>query len=273
MMRNIEGISFSKTEKYSLFLIHELSDEIKEIIRAQLATICHGENNVNAGYRMYSYKSTIKEFLRRYKDKPENIQIGMIGELLVHIIFSNYFDEYRAVTPYFNLEERSIKKGYDVVLAEVAAPRTLWITEVKSGKLHNNKNATQTMNDLLGTAKRDLDDRLNKENVSLWMEAISGARASFDDNNTMKEAVIDVLANWGDAATDGNYTSGDKNVVLTGVLFSNIVDTVDEISVGRKQENIENEETFNQIYILAVQKSTYIKVIDFLKEEATDEEL
>lgn len=81
-MRNIEGVSFSKTDKYSLFLILELSDEMKEIIRAQLATICHGENNVNAGYRMYSYKNTIKEFLKRYEDKPENIKIGMITRVL-----------------------------------------------------------------------------------------------------------------------------------------------------------------------------------------------
>lgn len=87
------------------------------------------------------------------------------------------------------MEERSIKKGYDVVLTEVNNPN-LWITEVKSGKLHSNKSSNQTMNDLLGTAKRDLKERLNEENISLWLEAINGAKVSFDSNNTMKSAVL-----------------------------------------------------------------------------------
>lgn len=190
-MTELCGIQYLKTEKYSLFCIHDLSDDIKGAIREQLSAICHGQDCTNSGRSLYNYKNTVKEFLRRYEVKSENIQIGMIGELLVHLILSYYFDEFKSVTPYFNMEERSIKKGYDVVLTEVNNPN-LWITEVKSGKLHSNKSSNQTMNDLLGTAKRDLQERLNEENISLWLEAINGAKVSFDSNNTMKSAVI----NW-----------------------------------------------------------------------------
>ena len=158
-----------------------------------------------------------------------------------------------------------------MLLTEVDSPN-LWITEVKSGKLHSNKSSDQTMNDLIGTAKRDLEERLNEENMSLWLEAINGAKVSFDSNNTMKSAVINILETWGDDASDGIYSSHDKNVILAGFLFSNLSDVIASENANRKQQQIENEQIFNQVCVLALQKETYSKVYEFLKEEASDEE-
>ena len=194
----------------------------------------------------------------------------MIGELLVHLVVKNYYDEYKAVTPYFNMEERSIKKGYDAVLTEADSP-ILWIIEVKSGKLHSNKTSDQTINDLVGTAKRDLDVRLNEANASLWMEAVNGAKISFDSNNEMKDAVINILLDWSDVATDGVYTSEEKNVFLTGVLFSDLADTITALNLQQKQNRIERTGEFSQVYVLGIQKETYEKVYQFLREEAEDE--
>lgn len=270
-MTEFTGISYSKEEKYSLFWVNEFTDDIKDAIRDQFSEICHGEDNAHTGRRMYSYKSTVKEFIKRYEHKPENIQIGMIGELMVHLVLSNYFDEFKSVTPFFNMEERSIKKGYDVVLTEVDSPNLLWITEVKSGKLHINKTSNQTMNDLIGTANIDLVGRLNEDNISLWMEAINGAKVSFDSKNTMKDAVIEVLSSWGDDASEGIYTSRDKNVILTGVLFADNADAITTDNIKRKQERVEQEKFFKKVYVLALQKETYAKVYNFLKEEVLDE--
>ncbi len=270
-MKVLRGIKYLKDNKYSLFCVQDFSDEIKNAIREQLAEICHGEDNANTGRRMYSYKNTVKEFIKRYKVKSKKIQIGMIGELMVHLIISNYFDEYKSVTPFFNMEERSIKKGYDVVLTEANSPN-LWIVEVKSGELHNNKSSNQTINDLIDTAKRDLVERLNEENASLWMEAINGAKVSFESKNTMKEAVIDVLMSWGDEASDGIYTSDDKNVILTGVLFSSLDDTVTQNNILIKQQKIERARAFNNVFVIALHKETYTKIYEFLREEALDEE-
>ena len=269
-MRKIKGVKYSKNDKYSVFWIEDLSDDLKNYIKEQLAEICHGEDSVYTKRITYSYKKTVKEFLKWYEGKPDNIRIGMIGELLVHLIFSNYFDKYKTVTPYFNLEERSIKKGFDVILTEVNT-QDLWITEVKSGVFHNDK-SDQTMNNLIGTAKRDLDERLNNENVSLWMEAINCARISFSDNNNLKKAVIEVLRDCSDEATNGTYSSHTKNVILSGVLFSNMKDVVTDINIQRKQTQIENGQTFKKVYVLAVQKETYSKIYEFLKKEASDEE-
>lgn len=43
-------------------------------------------------------------------------------------------------------------------------------------------------------------------------------------------------------------------------------------NANRKQQQIENEQIFNQVCVLALQKETYSKVYEFLKEEASDEE-
>lgn len=71
----------------------------------------------------------VKEFVKRYKtnkDALEERKKGMIGEILVHVILEF---EYRflTVSPFFNMEERSLKKGYDVALLETAT-NELWIT-------------------------------------------------------------------------------------------------------------------------------------------------
>lgn len=269
-MTELRGIDCYKENKYCLFCVNDFTEEIKNELRAQFAAICHGEDYAGSGRAMYNYRNTVKEFLKRYEGKTSEIKVGMIGELLIHLLMGIYFDEYKVVTPFFNMEERSIKKGYDVVLTEVDNP-SIWLTEVKSGQLHRNKNANQTMSDLLNTAKADLQTRLNEENETLWHEAINGAKIAFDTQNTMKDAVMDVLMSWGDEAYNGNNTSKDKNVILSGVVFSDIADAVTQDVPQNKQANVEQEALFNKVYVIALQKGTYDKVYQFIREEATDE--
>lgn len=270
-MKEMIGVDYCKGDKYAVFIINDLSEDIKESIREQLSLICHGSDYANSGRKTYGYRNTVREFIKRYEKKSEKTQLGMIGELLVHLLIQNYFDEYKSVTPYFNMEERSIKKGYDVVLTEVDSP-VLWITEVKSGELHKDKDANQTINDLVGTAKTDLTTRLNEENTPLWMEAVNGAKISFDSNDVMKQAVMDILWDWSDDAADGTYTSSDKNVILTGVLFAGTADSVTEENIKKKQKTIASGKEFNSVFVLAVQKEAYTAVYNFLKDEALDEE-
>ncbi len=260
------GVSIHKTTEYTVIFVEQFSDDIKNALRNNLSSICHGENKVKSGRKSYSYQKTLKSFLDRYESKTKKIKIGMIGELLVHLLISEYFDEFKVVTPYFNMEENSIKKGFDIVLTESNCAN-IWITEVKSGEIHKDKNVKQTMIDLLGTAKRDLETRLNDENETLWMEAVNGATIALDDNNVLKSAVKDILEDWQDEASDGIYTSCDKNVMLAGVLFSINDGTINSEAIEKKQETITNENIFNQAYLLAIQKDTYTQMYQFLQNE------
>lgn len=269
-MAEINGITCCKEDKYCLFYVANFSDDLKKRLRNQFAIICHGEEYAGSGRIMYNYQSTVKSFLERYESKSASTKKGMIGELLIHLLLGAYFEEYKVVSPFFNMEEKSIKKGYDVVLTEVNNP-TIWLTEVKSGELHKDKNSSQTMTDLINTAKDDLKNRLSEANETLWHEAINGAKIAFDSKNTMKEAVMDVLMSWGDKAYCGNNTSIDKNVILSGVVFADVKDKITLDVPAERQLNIEREGIFNKVYVIALQKETYDKVYQFIRDEATDE--
>lgn len=75
---------------------------------------------------------------------------------------------FTTASPFFNMEERSFKKGYDVALFETAT-NELWIAEVKSGAIQKGqKNVSSAAVGLINTAKNDLKTRLNDSNTSLF---------------------------------------------------------------------------------------------------------
>ena len=51
--------------------IEEFSDELKEIIRANLKKICYGINDTSAAH---TYKNTLVNFFTRYNDKTQKQQ-------------------------------------------------------------------------------------------------------------------------------------------------------------------------------------------------------
>lgn len=262
----INGVGFEKNDKYSLCHISHFSDELKDIIRKILPEICYGVDEVSTGRSSYSYKATLKEFMLRYEKKTVKAQKGLIGELLAHILIRIFFSEFSVASLYFNTEERSVKKGFDVILVS-DYDKTFWITEIKSGELHKDKNSNQTMNDLVGTAKNDLVKRLNSENRSLWINAISGAKDAISESKNWKKSIINILRDTQDASVLGKVKSNEMNTFLTGVLFNDLKDLVSTTSVEAKTNSITVLKEFKTVYVLSIQKETYSKIYDFLKKE------
>ncbi|WP_214657196.1 hypothetical protein, partial [Vibrio anguillarum] len=162
MHSNVDGVVCDAADNISCFQILELTEELKNIIRNCFQEICHGSAiEEYEGTVLYSYKSTLSGFLQRYRSKPRHTQIGLIGELLSHVLLTKVINGYEASSAYFNLEEKSIKKGFDILLCKTD-DNSMWITEVKSGELHKDKDQNQTTQDLLNEAKRDLNKRLNE---------------------------------------------------------------------------------------------------------------
>lgn len=268
-MKVLDGVRFAKKANYALFHISDLTDDIKALLKKQLSFICYGKSASESGLDIYNYKNTLIEFLVRYENKAPDTQKGMIGELLSHIIINEYFDEYNVVSPFFNKEERSIKKGFDVVLSD-KSDYSIWITEVKSGELHDEKDANQTTYDLLGTAKRDLIKRLNEEeNRSLWLNAINDAKLAFENYRDLKDAVVSILAGYGaKEGTANSVQSDDINVFLVSALFAPLSNLTTASKIQAKSSEFQLENNFKKLYILSLQKGTYNKVYQFLKEES-----
>lgn len=268
-MKTLDGIYFTKKTEYSLCHIFNLTDDIKTLLRDQLSFICYGKSASESGLDIYNYKNTLMEFLVRYESKSSETKKGMIGELLSHIIINEYFDEYNVVSPFFNKEEHSIKKGFDVVLY-AKSDYSIWITEVKSGELHDGKDSDQTTYDLLGTAKRNLIKRLNeKENRSLWLNAINDAKIAFENYRDLKDAIVSILAGYGvREGTTESVQGADINVFLVSALFAPLSTPITDAKIQTKCHEFQSENNFKKLFILSLQKGTYNKIYQFLKEES-----
>ena len=270
MNKHISGVEHHAFDKFSLFYISELSDELKVVIRGCLSSVCHGAAKAATGRPMYCYKTTLQEFLRRYNEKSESTRKGMIGELILHILLSEYLKDFQINSPFFNMEERSIKKGFDAVLNR-KDPLDIWLAEVKSGEPSAGKSSSQTAVTLINRAKNDLDERLNHESLSLWMNAIIGAQNAIENSRDEKSAIISILEDFGDAASVNNVKSSDVNAILVGTVFSDIKDRIDSHSIKHKYDRILRENLFKDIMLIAIQKETYTAVYEFLESESNNE--
>ena len=268
----LDGIRKIDTGEWSVYFVDHLSDALKKEIRERLSKICHGSLNAKSGRIAYSYKATAREFVKRYvtQDGNPNRQKGMVGELLFHVLMS-IEDEYIATSAFFNLEERSFKKGFDLSFFDNKT-QELWIAEVKSGeKKKNQKDQSQAIIGLINTAKTDLQKRLNTNNNSLWLNAINHARLAMNETVDEKKVVLNLLGNYSDQSEQGVYTSEDKNVILVGVLFHPLSEEANPDKVGLKHNKTIRAQTFHKIRTVAIQKETYEEVFRFLESEAANE--
>lgn len=242
---------------------------MKTIIRNRLSTICHGAANAVMGRDMYCYAQTLKEFIQRYNKKTEDQKKGMIGELLLHILLLEFIQEYQIDSPFFNMEERNVKKGFDVVLNKKGTV-DLWLVEVKSGNLAAQKDSSQTVVSLINNAKNDLNNRLNdnEKNLSLWFNAINGAKIAMDNARNEKDALISILQDYGDAVVNKTMKSQNINVILVGTLFSSLTDKIIENKILNKYNSVIQEQLFKDVFLVAIQKETYAAIYDFLESES-----
>src|SRR5690554_1423021 len=114
MSKTIDGVDFVNHDSYGLFHIHHISDELKDIIRRNLTSICHG--SAHSKTALYGYKPTLKSFLNRYDSKAENTKKGMICEYLAHLCITESYENLRRSFELFNHEEKSLKKVFNLIV-------------------------------------------------------------------------------------------------------------------------------------------------------------
>ena len=260
----VKGVTKQGSGKIKLFIIEDFSDELKSLLRKNLRSICHGENTAKSDHKTYSYNNTVKTFLQRYSTKKPDTQKGMIGELLVHVVLTIYNRKLKTISPFLNLEESSIKKGFDIVLYEKKS-KQVWIAEVKSGESRD-ESASIKCASLLNEAKTDLIKRLSSTKESIWLNAIHGVKVVAPVKN-IKKIVLKYLEDCRSEAQDEGSTSLGRNAVLTSVLYKNLNDKITLSSIKSIHEKVEAEKKFNELIIISIQKNTFSKVEEFLKSE------
>lgn len=235
--------------------IYSLSDELKDKIKEQLVEICHGEYALVSASKYFSFDETIKELVNHRLPKAKNKKIGAIGEILLNVMIREFTDM-KIVSPFFNIEERNVKKGFDIIAVDSAGD--LWIIESKAGEQGKLKSSTEKVCERINVAKKDLDTRLNKDNSQLWLNAIKSVNSSLDDNSE-KKTIMNILEK------NSNLCSSiDKNVVLGGTVFCIFDSTIDSIELRKLYNSILSSNKFSKLKLIAIQKQTYQAIIDFL---------
>ncbi len=266
----IKNIDINFIEEAVVCHIHNLSDEVKVLIRKHLKSICYGEDLAAKNLSSQSYINTLKQFKTRYSEKDDNQKKGMIGELLTHVFIYEYFDKFDVISPFFNMEEKSQRKGFDLLLVS-KNDNEVWITEVKSGELGINDTSDKAIAKFLHAAKRDLKNRLSQPEVTFWTNAINTASIAMENCTDYKDAVIKILDDEAVLAMTDEANSEDNNVVLASVLFCDMAECFSNVTSENVLSKIKEEGLFKKVIIFSIQKGTYKKIENFLFEEELDE--
>lgn len=107
----------------SVFDIQSITGELKRFIDENIYQICLGENGDLA-----TVKLDLKARIEGWGD--QNKIIGSIAEFFVHLYLK--YCGYKQECLFFNLEERSLKKGFDGLYS---IREELWFMESKSGMI------------------------------------------------------------------------------------------------------------------------------------------
>lgn len=264
----MQAIQFEKSETGSLcFTIEDISDELKGVIRARLSEICYGAAKASRNELLYSYEKTLTAFFEKFDTKSADTQKGMIGELLTHVLFLHYEAEFRPASAHFNMEEDSIKKGFDLVLHHETTSQ-IWFVEVKAGEC-GEQTSIQKLSGLLSLAKNDLRTALNSERKTLWQNAVNGASVVIQDTG-LKAQIETLLERYNEKAAAGESTSTDHNAVLVTVCFSGPKPFATGAEFEAKHATQKNKNEFRDLMSIALQKDTILSVIDFLRSEIDD---
>lgn len=263
----MESVIFEKDDQTSstICIVENLSEDLKETIRKQLSSICQGATRGESGKKIYSYHNTLREFLARYETKTEKIKKGIIGELLAHVLFIEFFCDFQSVSLQNNMEERNIKKSFDLLLYH-SAQRNIYYTEVKSGNAKNESSDDKNIA-LLGIAKSDIHQKLNDNNDNNWLNAINGATISLEKKN-IKNEVTKILEACLENSQEGNSKSNDKSVILVSVTYNSVSD---KITLSRvKDYSTKNVKDFCRCILFSIQNETYQSIESFLRAEVSN---
>lgn len=249
------GVVVKRKGRTLILEVQSLSDELKKKISDELVNICHGKYALVSNFNYHSFDETVKELVNHRIPSNTNRKVGVLGELLLNVLIREFTD-FKIVSPFFNLEERNVKKGFDIIAVD--SNKDLWIIESKAGELGKLKTSTDKVRERINTAKSDLDRRLNKHNTQLWLNAVNSVRTALDDNSE-KLTIVNILNK-----NSNSCISNDKNVVLAGTVFCKFNTKINENELMKLYNSILNTNKFSQLNLIAIQKQTYQAIIDYL---------
>lgn len=200
------SVEIESGKNLHILKVNLYDDKLISLINKYLVKICEGDDS----QEIIKVKKRLLKFI---ESKQETTKMGAIAEFFIHLYLndSNYKQEFL----FFNLEETSIKKGFDGVYTK---ENEMYIIESKSGD-----ESTKTISHIskLKEAYSDLkkyfDGSSQKGNNNPWRNAYNHASHSDIKANDSLRKQIRELANLYDDSKYG--TIEEYNIIPCSKIF------------------------------------------------------
>lgn len=226
--------------------VKENSKLLSDYINNYIVSICEGDS----GTDLSIVKNDLLKFLDRKKET--STRMGAVAEFFVHLVLNtlNFKQECR----YFNLEENSIKKGFDGYYSD---DDNEWIMESKSG-MFNSKNVSHPSK--IKEAYDDISKKLSGDTENNpWKNAYN--HASHIDVNT-KKSIRENIKKMSDKFALKSFAKvEDFNIIPSSTIF--LEGTWEEIDINelkvKLKEKLANF-SYKNIIVICITKSS-VKIL------------
>ncbi|MCI5056893.1 MAG: hypothetical protein MRY83_12335 [Flavobacteriales bacterium] len=181
--------------------IPELHQDLKNLIDLHLVEICS-----SAIEDIETTKKVLKNF---FDSKDEKTKMGALAEFIVHLYLKNI--NFKQECLFLNLEEGSIKKGFD---GYYSIQSEEWIMESKSGKISTDK--ISHLNKVKEACK-DLSNKLKGvgTNNNPWMNAFNHAKNIGSSEDILKN-IKDLSKRW---INEDYVELNEVNIIPAATIF------------------------------------------------------
>ena len=244
-MKKIENLHVEE------IICNDNNELLKKRLKELLVTICYGKEQEESG--IINFNEAIEELNRRIETKEDIQKAGMIGELLFHLKSFEIFEAYRHISVYLNKEERSVKKGFDVLLFDGT---DIWYTEVKSKTNSFSLNITADHISKIKEAIRDLKEKFyHNDNKNYWLTAKSNIANI--TSSILKKQISKIL-------TREISKDVEKNAISVSAVFNEEITNIEknEIEKTLKKET----KFFKNLAAVCITNDNYKRIIKILKE-------
>lgn len=226
----MEGVEVKREiDENSIYEIHiidikDISDEFSKVIDEYFVRVCEGNSDSDI-------KIVKKRVLKFLESKSDDTRIGAIAEFFIHLYLNNL--KYKQECRFLNLEEGSIKKGFDGYYSNDDEE---WIMESKFG--FSKTKGISHKNKIL-EAYKDLEDKIKGETKNNpWMNAYN--HACHKDINTKESIVKHMKELADDFVLDNFYNIKDFNIIPCATIFldGTWIDSDIDKTVNDVQESI-----------------------------------
>lgn len=243
--------------------IKEMSQELRNKIDEHILRVCEGRNTYDT--TINDVKLKIKNFLKNKltEDSQQNnlneTYMGAVAEFFIHILLNDMGLEQECT--FKNLEERSIKKGFDGYYSD---NNKTWIVESKSGL---STSVGGNHKDKLSEAYRQLQHKIttcNENDNNPWENAFNHAKVVDARDSILKQ--LKKLSNQFENRQINNDIK-DFNLIPCSTIFYFEDWEEDRDSIISKAKNFALRKSYSNMIVICINKLSMNLLINYLEEQ------